>query len=294
MRCSLSVQAAGPRRRRSVSRRDRSGGTRPLRRFHERSHRASPAVSSWSQLSPSASPLGSPAQPGHQGAPHPLSLFPAGPTGGPGGPGEPGGPGGPAPRGWTLVGPHRRSPRPPQVPPYRRLRGRPPRAGGAGRTGGAMRTSVPSLAGCWRPPPCHPPGLQRAPRATPGVPALPRAGGSGTDFRMAPSAAGSKGRLASRTVCGASVRPGAAASRARVALRARDSGWHRAARLLATTFARVWSRFGGPVCYSTAGRGRLAASGTLWSGPPAGALGRRGAPLPATPPASPPGRCPSA
>ena len=51
MRCSLSVQAAGPLRRRSVSRRDRSGGTRPLRRFHERSHRASPVVSSWSQLS---------------------------------------------------------------------------------------------------------------------------------------------------------------------------------------------------------------------------------------------------
>ena len=51
MRCSLSVQAAGPRRRRSVSRRDRSGGTRPLRRFHERSHRASPAMSSWSQVS---------------------------------------------------------------------------------------------------------------------------------------------------------------------------------------------------------------------------------------------------
>ena len=51
MRCSLSVQAAGPRRRRRVSRRDRSGGTRPLRRFHERSHRASPAMSSWSQLS---------------------------------------------------------------------------------------------------------------------------------------------------------------------------------------------------------------------------------------------------
>ena len=51
MRCSLSVQAAGPRRRRSVSRRDRSGGTRPLRRFHERDHRASPVMSSWSQLS---------------------------------------------------------------------------------------------------------------------------------------------------------------------------------------------------------------------------------------------------
>ena len=32
MRCSFSVQAAGPRRSWSVSRRDRSGGTRPLRR----------------------------------------------------------------------------------------------------------------------------------------------------------------------------------------------------------------------------------------------------------------------
>ena len=51
MRCSLSVQAAGPRRRRSVSWRDQSGGTRPLRRFHQRSHRASSAVSSWSQPS---------------------------------------------------------------------------------------------------------------------------------------------------------------------------------------------------------------------------------------------------
>ena len=51
MRCSLSVQAAGPRRRRSVSWRDRSGSTRPLRRFHERNHRASSAVSSWSQPS---------------------------------------------------------------------------------------------------------------------------------------------------------------------------------------------------------------------------------------------------
>ena len=50
-RCSLSVQAAGPWRRQSVSRRDRSGGTRPLGRFQESSHRASPAASSWSLLS---------------------------------------------------------------------------------------------------------------------------------------------------------------------------------------------------------------------------------------------------
>ena len=51
MRCSLLVEALGPLRRRSVSRRDQSGGTRPLRRVHERSHRASSAVSSWSQPS---------------------------------------------------------------------------------------------------------------------------------------------------------------------------------------------------------------------------------------------------
>ena len=51
MRCSLYVQAAGPRRRRSMSLRNRSGGTRPLRRFQVRSQRTSPAASSWSQLS---------------------------------------------------------------------------------------------------------------------------------------------------------------------------------------------------------------------------------------------------
>ena len=153
--------------------------------------------------------------------------FPAGPAGGPRGP---------ASRGWTLVWPNCRSPGPLQVPPHRRLRRQPPEAGGAGRTGRAIGTSVPSLAGCCRPPPCCPPGLQRALRATPGVPALPRfcstclhtggislvpwplaPGGSGTDFHMAPSVAGSKGRLASGTVCGANARPGEAASRARVA-----------------------------------------------------------------------------
>ena len=95
---------------------------------------------------------------------------------------------------------------------------------------------MPSLGGCGRPPPCRPPGRRRAPRATPGVPSshrlcstclhrrghfigsvAPRAGGSGTDFPMAPSGAGSKGRLASGTVCGAKARPGAVPSRARVA-----------------------------------------------------------------------------
>ena len=116
----------------------------------------------------SASPLSPLVQPGLPGAPGPWgaeSPFPAGPTGGPGGP---------APRGWTLVGPHCRSPGPLRVPLHRRLRGRPPGAGGAGRTWRAKGTSVPSLAGCWRPPPCRPPGLQRALRATPGVATLPR------------------------------------------------------------------------------------------------------------------------
>ena len=45
----------------------------------------------------------------------------------------------------------------------------------------------------------------------------PPAGGSGTDLRMVPSGARSKGGLASRTVCGVSARPGADASRVLVA-----------------------------------------------------------------------------
>ena len=59
MRCSLSVQAAGRRRHRSVSRRDRSGGTRPSCRFHEWSHRASSAVFSWSEPSRISTAAGS-------------------------------------------------------------------------------------------------------------------------------------------------------------------------------------------------------------------------------------------
>ena len=42
----------------------------------------------------------------------------------------------------------------------------------------------------------------------------PLAGGGGTDLQMELSGAGLKGRFASGTVCGASVRPGANASRA--------------------------------------------------------------------------------
>ena len=155
------------------------------------------------------------------------SPLPAGPKGGPGGP---------VPRGWILVGLHRQPPGLLLVPPPCLLRGRPPRAGGAGRTGHATGTSVPSFVGCGRPPPCRPPGGRPALRATPGVRASlrlcstclhtggnfvgivgPRAGGSGTNFLMAPSGAGSKGRLASGTVCGANARPRAAASRASVA-----------------------------------------------------------------------------
>ena len=168
MRCSLSVQAAGPWRRRSVSRTDRSGGTRPLRRFHVRSHRASSAVSSWSQPSRvgiAAGSAGAARAPGCAGAMGCGDPVPSG-----------------AHRGATRASPAgkdlcwaaRPVPGADGVRPHRRLRGRPPEAGGARRTGRAMGTSVPSLAGCWRPPPRHPPGLQRALRATPGVLALPR------------------------------------------------------------------------------------------------------------------------
>ena len=168
MRCSLSVQAAGPRRCWSVSRTDRSGGTRPLHRFHERSHRASSAVYSWSQPSRvgiAAGSAGAARAPGWAGAM---------------GCGEPVHSG--AHRGARGASPAGMDPccaAPPvpgadRVPPHRRLRGRPPRAGGARRMGRAMGTSLHSFAGCWRPPPCRPPGLQSAVRGTPGVPALPR------------------------------------------------------------------------------------------------------------------------
>ena len=116
----------------------------------------------------SALPLGPLEHPGPLGVPGPWGVgspFPAGPTGGPGGP---------VPRGWILVGLHRPPPGPLRVPPPCLLRGRPPGAGGAGRTGHATGISVPSLGGCGRPPPCRPPGRRRAPRATPGVPASPR------------------------------------------------------------------------------------------------------------------------
>ena len=108
--------------------------------------------------------------------------------------------------------------------------------GGAARTGRATEISVPAPGGCERPPPCLLLGRRRGPRATPGVPAscrlcstcphiggnplgsvAPLAGVSGTNLRMAPSGSGSKGRLASGTVCGDSAPPGPDASRARVA-----------------------------------------------------------------------------
>ena len=289
IKCSLSVQTAGPRRRRSVSRRDQSGGTRPSRRLHERSHRASSAVSSRSQPSRigiAAGSAGAARAPGCTGAM---------------GCGEPVPSGahrearGPAPRGWTLVGPHRRSPGPLRVPPHCRLRGWPPGAGGARRTGRAMGTSVPSIAGCWRPPPCRLPGLQRALRATPGVPALPRlcstclqTGGISLDpWPLAPGgAAPTSGWRPPSLVrragwplepCVAPTRgPGRLHRQIVSRAQARDSGQHHAVRLPAAALASPWSRFGDGVCASIAGRRRLVASGTLWSGPPAGALGRQG------------------
>ena len=253
----------------------------------------------------SALPHGPLGRLGLLGAPGPWgagSLFPAGPTGEPGGP---------APRGWTRVGPHRRFPGPLRVPPPRRLRGRPPGAGGAGRTGRATGTSVSSLGGCWRPPPCHPPGLQRALRVTPGVPASPRLCSTclhtgGISLVLWPLAPGGAApafgwrALALVRRAGWPVEPCVAPTRGPgpthqglvLRARARDSVPHRVAHLSAATLASAWRRFGGRACPFIPGRGRLVASGTLRSGPPAGALGRRGAPLPATLPASLPWRCP--
>ena len=164
MRCSLSVQAAGPRRRRSVFRRDRSGGTRPLRRLQERSQRASSAASSWSQLTLPGIAGGPPVPPGPWGAPRP------------GGAGSPP-PGGPT-RGavaspaeidpwWDSLGRLLFLPRGRRV--VWRLGG-----GAAGHRGRATETSLPVLGGCGRPFPCLLPGRRGAPRATPGGPALPQ------------------------------------------------------------------------------------------------------------------------
>ena len=103
MGCSLSVQAGGPGAAGAcpggtgLAVRGRCAGS--TRGAIGRRPPCPPGVS----YPASASPLGPPVQPGHPGAPGPwgASPFPAGPTGGTGGP---------APRGWTLVGPHRRAP----------------------------------------------------------------------------------------------------------------------------------------------------------------------------------------
>ena len=182
-----------------------------------------------------ASPLGSPARPGDPGAPHPLSPFPAGPTGGPGGPGESGGPGGPAPRGWTLVGPHRRSPGPPECLLI------------AGCVVCRLGRGVPGVWGVPCRPPCPPLqdvggrllvvhrgcSVHRVPRQVfQHCPACVVLVCTQAAFRLlrGPSPRGERhrlldgalsrwfeGQVGSGTVCGASVRPGAAASRARVA-----------------------------------------------------------------------------
>ena len=72
MKCSLSVQAAGPRRRLRVSLRERSSGKRPLRRFQVSNRRASCTRSSGSQLSLLGTcAVGPPEPPGPGGAPGP-------------------------------------------------------------------------------------------------------------------------------------------------------------------------------------------------------------------------------
>ena len=178
--------------------------------------------------------------------------------------GPTGGPGGPVPRGWILVGLHRQPPGLLGMPPPRLLRGGRPGAGGAGRTGHATGTSVPSLVGCGRPPPCRPPGRRRAPRDTRGVPAslrlcstcLHTGGISLAPWPPAPGRAaptfGSRppalGRRAGWPVepCVAPTRGPGPPHRGLVSwARVRDSGWRRVARLPAATLASAWRRFGG-------------------------------------------------
>ena len=247
----------------------------------------------------SALPRGLLEQPGLLAVLGPWSVgrpLPVGPTGGPGGP---------VPRQWTLValqrqlpGPLRASPPCPPGPP----RGRPPGVGGTGHMGHGRGISVPSPGGCGRPLPCLPRGRRRASLATPGVPASPHLcstclhieGISSAPWPPVPGrAAPTFGwrRPAPGRRAGWPAEPCVVPARGPGPFG--DPGRRRAPCLPAATLASAWHRFGGRACPSIAGRGRPVASGVLWSGPPAGALGRLGAPLPATPPASLPWRCPS-
>ena len=186
-----------------------------------------------------------------------------------------------------------------------------PGGGGAGRTGRATGTSVPVPGGCGRPPPCPPPGRQRAPRATPGVAASPRLCGicpytGGISWvpwpplleGAAPTCVWRSPVLARRVgwpaePCAAPARGLGLTGRGPLSrARAQDPGQCRAARPPVATPASVWRQFGARACLTTAGRGTPGASGIPWSGPQAGAPGRRGAPHPATLPALPPWRCP--
>ena len=306
IRCSLSVQAAGPRPRRSVSLRDRSGGTRLLHRFHERSHRASSAASSWSQLyriGIAAGSAGAARSPGCAGAMGCGDPVPSGAHRGPRG----ASPAGMDPC-WAPP------PAPGGAPGASSCPSAWPAAWGGGRRvyGACHGTSGPALGGCGRPPPCHPPELQRAPRATPGVPASPRfcstclnkgdislvlwplaPGGAAPTFGWRPPALVRRADWPAKPCVALTRGLGPPHRGLLLRVRVRDSGRRCASRLPAATLASAWRRFGGRACPSIAGRGRLVASGTLWSGPPAGVLGRRGAPPLATLPASLPWRCPS-
>ena len=271
-----------PPARLSVSRRNRSGGTRPLRRFQVRSQRASPAASSWSQLSLPGIAAGSAGAARSPGVLAPWGVGsppPGGPTGGQW----------PVPRGWIPDGPHRRPPAPRQhaPPPLPGLlRCRVPGGGGAWRRGRATETSLPVPGGCGWPPPDLPAGWRRAPRATPASlslcgTCLHIGGILWVPWPLLPEGAVlicgwsflTLGRRAGWPVESfAAPARGWRPTRRGPSLRARVRGLRRcrAARPFVTTFASAWRRFGGRACPSTGDHARPGASGTLWSGLPAG------------------------
>ena len=289
MSCSLSVQAAGPRRRRSLSWRDRSGVTRPLRRFQERSQRASSAACSWSQVSRIGSTAGSAGaarSPRCGGAMRCGEPAPRGAHRGARG-------AGPVPRGRILDGLHCWLPGPLRPPPFRPPgppRAGPPGGGGAGRTGHATGISVPSPGGCGRRPPYLPLGRRHTPRATPVVPASPRLcstcphigsislvssspvpGGAAPTCGWRPPAPGQRAGWPAEP-CAAPMRGRGRTHRGLVSrARVQAPGRRRAARPPAAILASVWRRLGGQACPSIAGLRRPGASDIPWSGPPAGA-----------------------
>ena len=164
------------------------------------------------------------------------------------------------------------------LPRGRRVVGRLGGGGGAGRTH-TRRISLPAPQGFERPPPCLLLGRQRAPRAMPGVPALPRLcstcphiggiwwvpwpslpGGATPTCGWRPPEPGRRVGWPAQP-CAAPARVlGLTHQKLTSPVRVQDPGRQGASGPPAATLASVWCQFGDRACLSTAGRGRPGAS----------------------------------